>query len=106
MSYEVSIGQFDENVTYNGQPVFAAIIPSGLWGLHGMTGKQAASCITDGIVQNWVHPSNNAKRQHVLSKVKPWRHDYPYLTADRALDFLTRLREACLAHPRHKVTIF
>ena len=56
MSYEVSIGTFEENVTYNGQPVFAAIIADGLWTLHGMTGKQAAGVIADGLVWNWAHP--------------------------------------------------
>ena len=105
MSYEVSIGTFEENVTYNGQPVFAAIMADGLWTLHGMTGKQAAGVIADGLVWNWAHPLNNTKRESVLSKVKPWRHDYPHLTADQALDFLARFREVCLRHPRHKVTV-
>ena len=95
MSYDVYVGDYDRNVSFNGRDTFQLVLPpvegghdlirerGGLWALDGLTGRQAADAIAHGLI-------------HV---VPGWRMG-PFLP------FLKELHLACLAHPRCKVRVY
>ena len=93
MSYDVCVGEWDGNVSFNGRKTFQLVLPpvaggdayaakGGLWALDGLTGRQAADAIAYGLI-------------HV---VPGWRMG-PFLP------FLKELHLACLDHPRCKVVV-
>ena len=48
MSWDVNIGEFEKNITFNFSPLFRMMMPAGLSQLHGVTAEEAATIIWHG----------------------------------------------------------
>ena len=48
MSWDVYIGEFEKNITFNFSPLFRMMMPGGLSQLHGATADEAAAIIWHG----------------------------------------------------------
>jgi len=96
MSYDVVIGGTCENYTYNLSGLFGDIIPGGINGLSGMTGKKASSVLDAALSEI------NKKSLSALEA-----YDAPNGWGDwkGATDFLKRIKRNCDAHTRHKVYV-
>jgi hypothetical protein len=87
MSYDVTVGERDLNTTFNHAPVFNALMPNGLKGLHGLNPHHAQKIINFGLLH--VLP---LKRDELRDKMK----DVEWGSFDDAIKFLHDLFLACL----------
>jgi len=112
VSYDVSIGDFDGNYTFNVSALFYDHIPAersrgGLHELDGLTGKQAGEVLH----QMWRRIHNTKMNfWHTRAVGEPEfcaKYDAPngWGSAVGALIFLGELTAACAVYPRHKVRV-
>jgi len=97
MSYDVAIGDWSGNTTFNHRPVFERIIPNGLRGLQGLTGNQASKSLAVSLIHNLPLVEDELR-----SKMGPCT----WGSYEAAIQFLRDLHAACLQHPRHKVRLY
>lgn len=111
MSYDVSIGSFDGNYTYNLGRLFHNHIRSdggtGLRCLHGMTGKQAHAILSaafDSIHKEYL----DAWKSHEVG-ARTFCAEYDpangWGSTVGAMIFLAQVSSACAQHPRRKVRV-
>lgn len=108
MSYDVEIGEEWFNYTYNVAPLFYDHFPngSGIKGLNGMTGKQAAEEIGKAFAA-----MNSTRHNLYDGAVGEPNMERKYNAANGwgsmsgALMFLGQILAACAANPRKKVTV-
>ncbi len=107
MSYDVSIGSFDGNYTWNVSALFYDHIPDGLNALDGLTGKQAVELLT--VAFSRIHATKMAmwKTQSVGEPEFCAKYDAPngWGSTVGALIFLAQILSACAANPRKKVRV-
>jgi len=103
MSWEVSIGEFERNITFNFSPLFRMLLPGGLNQLHGVTAEEAATIIWHGFRSI----STVEDGEHVISLVGSGPLVRGSNTIDQGLNVLRELWEACIeADPKEKVIVF
>jgi hypothetical protein len=106
MSYDLTIGDFCGNYTYNLAPLFFEIIPGevgGLRELHGMTGKQAGAVLSLAFERlDRMRFRNGSTEADLIA-----RFDAPngWGTTFGATIFLAQVMAACLLNPRRKVRV-
>lgn len=112
MSYDVSIGSFDGNCTFNVSALFYDHIPSerdrgGLSELHGLTGKQASEVLSRAFDRITKTYRNDWRQGDIGAPTFCARYDAPngWGSAVGALIFLGQLLGACATHPRHRVSV-
>ena len=92
MSWEVSIGEFERNITFNFSPLFRLLLPGGLTQLHGCTAEEAATIIWHGFRS----VSTVEEGEHVISLVGSGPLVRGSNTIDQGLNVLRELWEACI----------
>jgi len=103
MSWEVSIGEFERNITFNFSLLFRIMMPGGLGSLHGCTAEEAATIIWHGFRVY----SSIEDGQHVVSVTGPSPLVRGTNTVEQGLDVLRELWEACIeAEATEKVLVF
>ena len=112
MSYDVSIGSFEGNYTWNAAPLFYDHIPpsrdrGGLGELDGLTGRQAVVILSEAF--NGIHATKlNVWKEQVVGEPEFCaKYDPPngWGSTVGALIFLAQIMAACAANPRKKVRI-
>jgi len=100
MSWEVNIGEFNKNITFNFSPIFRIMMPLGLTQLHGCTAEEAATIIWHGF-RAWTHEGNiDVDRMELLINVRGTN------TIDQGLDVLRELWQVCTeANPSEIVVV-
>lgn len=101
MSWEVNIGEFNKNITFNFNPLFTRMMPLGLAQLHGCTAEEAATIIWHGF-RAWTHDGSfDVARMELLINVRGTN------TIDQGLDVLRELWQVCTeANPSEIVQVF
>ena len=99
MSYDVSIGEYDGNYTYNVSSLFYDYMEGGLPALDGMTGRQAAN-----VLAGFWSRVNTAR---IADPAFGARYDAPNGWGDTlgALIFIGEITAACAQHPRHLMRV-
>ena len=92
MSWEVSIGKFERNITFNFSRLFRTMMPGGLTQLHGVAAEEAATIIWHGFRSI----SNVEDGEHVISLVGSLPFVRGENTIDQGLGVLRELWEACI----------
>lgn len=109
MSYDVSIGDYDGNYTWNSaSPLFHEHIDGGIDAIDGMTGRQASNVMR----QFWI--SVNRERHDLYEDGavgEPQmcaKYDSPngWGSLVGALMFAGQITAACAQYPRHKVRVY
>lgn len=107
MSYDIGIGDFEANYTWNlGQLFYDHISASdqsergGLHALAGLSGKQALA-VLDAAFER-IH-STHIKANSAKAFRAKYDAENGWGDTDGALIFLARLMAACARHPRKKV---
>jgi len=90
MSWEVSIGKFERNITFNFSHLFRMMMPGGLNQLHGVTAEEAATIIWHGFRS----VSTVEDGEHYLPRGFPLVRGES--TIDQGLNVLRELWEACI----------
>jgi hypothetical protein len=113
VSYDVSIGSFDGNCTFNVSGLFFDHIPAersrgGLHELHGLTGRQASAVLSQAFKR--IHKTYMTDCRPLPAAGAPIfcaRYDPPngWGSTVSALIFLGELLGACADHPRQRVTV-
>lgn len=107
MSYDVDIGGQSFNYTYNVYRLFDDHMPNGIRGLDGMTGAQAARCLSDvmdaihrTVLSHW-HETDVGEPKFcaVYDSPNGWG------SAIGGILFLSQIMAACQKFPRHKVRV-
>ena len=108
MSYDVTIGDIDLNITFNISGVFYDHIDGGLPSLDGKTGRQAGyvlqgfwSKIEKTRLRLWV--SGDVGEPH-MAEIYDSPNGWGSLIG--ALTFAGMLTSACAEFPRHRVRVF
>ena len=102
MSWEVQVGNFERNITFNFSPLFRLMMPGGLNQLHGVTAEEAAIIIWHGFRS----ASTVEDGEHVISLVGSLPFVRGENTIDQGLNVLRELWEACLvAEAAEKVMV-
>ena len=103
MSWDVHIGEFEKNITFNFSPLFRMMMPGGLNQLHGVTADEAATIIWHGFRAH----SHTEEGEQVLSFVGAGPFVRGTNTLDQGLDVLRQLWQVCIeAEPNEKVLVF
>ena len=111
MSWEVQIGEWERNITFNFSPLFRMMMPGGLGQLHGCTAEEAATIIWHGFRS----VTTFEEGEHVISLVGlVARHQHGGLrlvrgsnTVEQGLGVLRELWQVCTeANPAEKVLVF
>lgn len=112
MSYDISIGEFDGNYTYNVSKLFHTHLLSddeqtGLQGLHGKTGAQALAVLSRGFDSIHSEYLRVWKTGDVGARSFCGLYDAPngWGSTVGALIFLAQFMAACAANPRKKVRV-
>ena len=92
MSWEVHIGKFERNITFNFSRLFRIMMPGGLTQLHGVTAEEAATIIWHGFRS----VSTVEDGEHVISLVGSLPFVRGENTIDQGLGVLRELWEACI----------
>ncbi len=92
MSWEVNIGEFNKNITFNFSPLFRMMMPLGLTQLHGCTAEEAATIIWHGFRAH----THFEDGEHVLSFIGTGPFVRGTNTIDQGLGVLRELWEACI----------
>lgn len=94
--YPASVGE-SHNYTYNVSPMFYAAFSceDGIRGLHGMTGKVAAPLISEAMT----YMRENMAEMRDLNPSNGWGD------ADSALEFLGKIHEEAMEHPKAMVGV-
>lgn len=112
MSYDVAIGDFEGNYTWNVSPLFYDHIPAvrgkgGLEEIDGLTGKQALPILRDAFerINNTRHSlwSHGAVGEPAMCARYDAANGWGSLVG--GLIFLAQIMAACAAHPRKKVFV-
>lgn len=89
MSYDLSIGKEDFNITYNVRYIFIETQEKGIRAIYGLSGSEAHP-----IIQEWyIHTMKNYVE---LTKRQP---ENGWGTVKGTLAFLTELAIACIENP-------
>jgi len=109
MSWEVQIGEWERNITFNFSPLFRTMMPGGLGQLHGVTAEEAATIIWHGFRSVTAFEEG----EHVISLaglVARCRFEEPVRgsnTIEQGLGVLRELWQVCTeASPTEKVLVF
>jgi len=112
VSYDVSIGSFDGNYTWNVSALFVDHIPAnrfsgGLNELDGLTGRQAVEVLSEAFSRIHATKVNLWKRTTVGEADFCAKYDPPngWGSTVGALIFLAQILAACAANPRKKVRV-
>ena len=92
MSWDVNIGEFEKNITFNFSPLFRMMMPGGLNQLHGCTAEEAATIIWHGFRT----VSTVEDGEHVISLVGSGPLVRGSNTVEQGLGVLRELWEACV----------
>ena len=103
MSWDVNIGEFEKNITFNFSPLFRMMMAGGLNQLHGCTAEEAATIIWHGFRT----VSTVEDGEHVISLVGSFPFVRGENTIDQGLNVLRELWQVCNeAEPNEKVLVF
>lgn len=103
MSWDVHIGEWEKNITFNFSPLFRMMMPLGLTQLHGCTAEEVATIIWHGFRAH-THIEDG---EPVLSFVGAGPFVRGANTLDQGLDVLRQLWQVCTeAEPNEKVLVF
>jgi hypothetical protein len=97
MSYDVAIGDWSGNTTFNHRIVFERVVPRGLHGLHGLTGSQASKSLALGLIHNL---------PVIEEELRFEMEGCAWGSYEAAVQFLRDLHLACQYSPRHKVRLY
>lgn len=104
MSYDVHIGDFSQNITFNLGKFFRAFINEehGITILDQKTGCAAGSIVATAISNFAIHQFFNTDEAitEEFSSPNGWG------TWEDAIHFLTKLLDACLQNPRKTVRVY
>ncbi len=105
MSWEVQIGEWERNITFNFSPLFRTMMPGGLGQLHGCTAEEAATIIWHGFRS----VTTFEEGEHVFCWAAGWSG--PLVrgsnTIEQGLGVLRELWQVCTeANPAEKVLVF
>jgi hypothetical protein len=104
MSWDVNIGEFEKNITFNFSPLFRMMMPGGLNQLHGVTADEAATIIWHGFRSL---ASINEEGDHELCLVGSGPFVRGQSTIREGYIALSELWQACIeAEPTEKVLVF
>tara|TARA_R110000851_G_scaffold269815_7_gene422499 strand:- start:109 stop:426 length:318 start_codon:yes stop_codon:yes gene_type:complete len=104
MSWDVYIGEFEKNITFNFSPLFRMMMPGGLSQLHGATADEAAAIIWHGFRSL---ASINEEGGHELCLVGSGPFVRGENTIREGYIVLSELWQACIeAPPTEKVLVF
>ena len=103
MRWDVNIGEFEKNITFNFSPLFRMMMPAGLSQLHGVTAEEAATII-------W-HGFRSVSYVHDAALIRSFVGSGPFVrgenTIAQGLDVLRELWQVCIeAEPTEKVLVF
>lgn len=107
MSYDITIGDFDSNMTSNISAVFYDHMNGGLPGLNGLTGRQALN----EMAIFWRRVNETRCRMNINgARGEPEmcsKYDSPngWGSLVGALVFAGEITAACGQHPRHRVHV-
>ena len=105
MGWEVQVGEWERNITFNFSPLFRMMMPGGLTQLHGCTAEEAATIIWHGFRS--VSTFDEAIGANVISLVGSPPFVRGESTIDQGLNVLRELWEVCIdADPKEKVIVF
>ena len=109
MSWEVQIGEWERNITFNFSPLFRTMMPGGLGQLHGCTAEEAATIIWHGFRS--VSTVRNGECGLALSSPGPTGLTRTLVrgsnTVEQGLGVLRELWQVCTeANPAEKVLVF
>lgn len=109
MSFDVKVGSFEENYTYNslGPMCRDHLHKDGLWYLHGLTGKQAHRQISQFWESLFSEKQSLWMEKSIGEPALQAKYDSPngWGSCVGAMLFMARLTSACAEHPRHKVLV-
>lgn len=94
MGWEVSIGKFERNITFNFSPLFRMMMPGGLNQLHGVAAEEAATIIWHGFRS--VSTFDEVIGANVISLSGSGPFVRGSSTVDQGLNVLRELWEACI----------
>ena len=104
MSYDVSIGDFSQNITFNLGKFFRYFVneEQGITFLDQKTGCAAGSLVATALSNFAIHQffSNDEAITEEFSATNGWG------TWEDAVHFLTQLLDACLQNPREIVRVY
>ena len=101
MSWEVQIGEWERNITFNFSPLFRIMMPGGLSQLHGCTAEEAATIIWHGFR---LLTAFNEEGEHITLFGSCVRGSN---TVEQGLDVLRELWQVCTeANPAEIVLVF
>lgn len=105
MSYDVDLGDWNQNITFNLSPFFRRFLPvvdgDGLNGLHGLKGKKAQPIVARALARAISQKIEDPEAFH-----KEWSSPNGWGTADHALLFLAELNHACAIYKHDKIAIY
>ncbi|MEE8208789.1 MAG: hypothetical protein V3T88_07560 [Nitrosomonadaceae bacterium] len=96
MSYDMDIGYYWANYTYNLSGLFHDILPGGLYGLDGLTGSK------DG---NRLQHAINLAKCWDKKKLEKYNPSNDWGNSERTLEVLEEFMAACKENPRKKVSV-
>jgi|MDTB01.1.fsa_nt_gb hypothetical protein len=109
MSWEVHIGKFNKNITFNFSPLFRMMMPLGLTQLHGCTAEEAATIIWHGFRAHTdiTFDTGGFPVETTISFVGTGPFVRGTNTIDQGLGVLRELWQVCTeANPSEKVLVF
>jgi len=107
MSYDVSIGCFDDNYTSNMSGLFYSHIDGGLLSLDGLTGRAASAlldCFWQSVHSEYVRLWDGTTPGAVAFCAK-YDSKNGWGSTVGALIFMAKITSACSANPRHKLRV-
>ena len=103
MSWEVQVGEWERNITFNFSPLFRMMMPGGLSQLHGVTAEEAATIIWNGFRSVTAFEEG----EHVISLVGSGPFVRGSNTIEQGLGVLRELWQVCTeVSPTEKVLVF
>ena len=107
MGWEVQIGEWERNITFNFSPLFRIMMPVGLSQLHGCTAEEAATIIWHGFRLLTTYVADGRGSRGAPRPVPSWLWVRGSNTVEQGLDVLRELWQVCTeANPAEIVLVF